>query len=82
MYTHRSLLHAGDIYRNCEFSEKCQTEENPRRVRCRIRQKEKGISEEDLKRNILVNLNPRECLVRLFANGKFYPSFKGKTVDV
>ena len=47
-----------------------------------LRQKEKGISEEDLKRNILVNLNPRECLVRLFANGKFYPSFKGKTVDV
>ena len=47
-----------------------------------LRQKEKGLSEEDLKRNILVNLNPRECLVRLFANGKFYPSFKGKTVDV
>lgn len=47
-----------------------------------LRSKEKGISEEELKRNILVNLNPRECLVRLFSNGKFYPSFKAKTLNI
>lgn len=47
-----------------------------------IRQKEKGLSEEDLKRNLLVTLNPRECLVRVFADGKFYPCFKAKTINV
>lgn len=47
-----------------------------------LKYKEKGISEEELKRNILVNLNPRECLVRLFGNGKFYPSFKAKTLNI
>lgn len=47
-----------------------------------LRHKEKGVSEEELKRNILVNLNPRECLVRLFGNGKFYPSFKAKTLNI
>ena len=47
-----------------------------------LQEKEKGVSEEQLKRNILVNLNPRECLVRLFGNGKFYPPFKGKTLNI
>lgn len=47
-----------------------------------LQQKEKGLSEEDLKRNVLVNLNPRECLVRLFGDGKFYPSFKAKTLNI
>ena len=47
-----------------------------------IKQKEKGFSDEDLKRNLLVTLNPRECLVRVFANGKFYPCFKAKTIDI
>lgn len=47
-----------------------------------IRQKEKGFSEEELKRNLLVTLNPRECLARIFANNKFYPSFKAKTMEV
>lgn len=47
-----------------------------------LRSKEKGVSEEELKRNVLVNLNPRECLVRLFGNGKFYPSFKAKTLNI
>lgn len=47
-----------------------------------IKQKEKGFSDEDLKRNLLVTLNPRECLVRPFANGKFYSCFKAKTIDV
>lgn len=47
-----------------------------------IKQKEKGLSDEDLKRNLLVTLNPRECLVRAFADDKFYPCFKAKTMEV
>jgi len=46
------------------------------------KQKGKGFSDEDLKRNLLVTLNPRECLVRVFSNGKFYPCFSAKTMDV
>lgn len=46
------------------------------------KQKEKGGSEEDLKRTIFVTLGPRECLVRLFSNGRFYPCFKARTLDV
>lgn len=47
-----------------------------------IKQKEKGLSDEDLKRNLLVTLNPRECLVRVFARGKFFQCFKAKTLDI
>ncbi|MDO8619317.1 MAG: DUF87 domain-containing protein [Candidatus Daviesbacteria bacterium] len=47
-----------------------------------IEQKNKGLNDEDVKRNFLVTLNPRECLVRIFANGKFYPCFKAKTAEV
>ncbi|MCL4353108.1 DUF87 domain-containing protein [Patescibacteria group bacterium] len=47
-----------------------------------IKQKEKGFSDEDLKRNLLVNLNPRECLVRPFADGKFYSCFKARTMPI
>lgn len=47
-----------------------------------IDEKLKGLEDEDLKRNLLVTLDPRECLVRAFANGKFYPCFKAKTMDV
>ena len=47
-----------------------------------IREKGKGLSDEDLKRHLLVTLNPRECLARVFVNGKFYPCFKARTVDV
>ena len=46
------------------------------------KEKEKGVSEEDLKRDFLVNLNPRECLVRIFSQAKFYPSFKSRTIDI
>lgn len=47
-----------------------------------IEEKKKGLEDEDLKRNLLVTLNPRELLVRAFADGKFYPCFKAKTMDV
>lgn len=46
------------------------------------KQKAKGGSAEDLKRDIMVTLNPRECLVRAFADGKFYPCFKARTASV
>lgn len=46
------------------------------------KQKEKGGSADDLKRDVMVNLDPRECLARIFADGKFYPCFKAKTVSV
>ncbi|MBI3620309.1 ATP-binding protein [Candidatus Roizmanbacteria bacterium] len=45
-------------------------------------EKDKGLSESDLKRDLLVNLNPRECLVRVFSKLKFYPCFKGRIMDV
>ncbi len=47
-----------------------------------IKQKEKGLSDEDLKRNLLVTLNPRECIVRPFADDKFYTCFKAKTMEI
>jgi hypothetical protein len=47
-----------------------------------LKEKEKGISEEDLKRQMLTTLNPRECLARIFSEGKFYPCFKAKTLTV
>ena len=43
--------------------------------------KKKGITEEELKRQVLVKLDPRMCVARLFANGKYYPAFEGRTVD-
>ena len=46
------------------------------------KEKTKGLSEDDLKRKLLVDLNPRECLVRVFFQGKFYPCFKSKTMTV
>lgn len=47
-----------------------------------VREKTKGLEDEDLKRNLLVTLNPRECLVRAFAGGQFFPCFKAKTIDL
>jgi len=44
--------------------------------------KEKGIGEEDLKKRLLVSLNPREAVIRPYKSGKFYPCFKGKTLSV
>jgi len=46
------------------------------------KEKEKGLSEGDLKRDLLVNLNPRECLARIFYQDKFYPCFKSKTMTI
>ncbi len=44
--------------------------------------KRKGVGGEELKREVLARLDPRQCVARLFKDGKFYPSFVGRTVDV
>ncbi len=44
--------------------------------------KKMGLSDEYLKRKLIVTLNPRDCLVRVFANNKFYPCFKAKTMSL
>lgn len=41
----------------------------------------KGIKEEQIKINLLTSLDPRECLVRISANGQVLPCFKARTVD-
>lgn len=48
------------------------------------KEKEKGLFEVDLNltRELLVTLNPRECLVRIFSQGKFYPCFKARTLSI
>lgn len=44
-------------------------------------EKEKGLKESDIRVKILTELNPRECLVRLAANGQIVPCVKVRTVD-
>ncbi len=42
---------------------------------------QKGVKEVDIRVKILTELNPRECLLRLSANGQLYPCVKARTVD-
>lgn len=42
----------------------------------------KGVKEADLRVKILTELNPRECLLRLAANGQLMPCVKARTVDI
>ncbi len=42
----------------------------------------KGIEESVLKKRFMTELNARECLVRVSANGQIVPAFKAKTLDV
>lgn len=44
--------------------------------------KEKGQGEEDLKVKMITTLNPRECLARVYSDGRFHPCFKARTMDV
>jgi DNA helicase HerA-like ATPase len=46
------------------------------------KEKERGGSEESLKTSLLVNLNQRECIVRIFSQLKFYSCFKAKTMEI
>ncbi len=42
----------------------------------------KGIKEHTLKKNFMTELHPRECLVRVSANGQIVPVFKARTLDI
>ncbi len=42
---------------------------------------EKSAFEKHLKVKMMTELHPRECLVRVFANNKFYPIIKARTID-
>ena len=41
----------------------------------------KGVKEEQIKVKLLTELHPRECMVRISADGKVLPCFKARTVD-
>jgi hypothetical protein len=43
---------------------------------------EKGLLETDLKLKMMTTLNPRECLVRFYGQGKLRPVFKARTMDI
>lgn len=43
---------------------------------------DKGINEADYRVKILTELSPRECIVRISAQGKILPAIKGKTVKL
>ncbi len=42
----------------------------------------KGIKEDVLKKRFMTELHPRECLVRVSANGQIVPVFKARTLDI
>lgn len=42
----------------------------------------KGLKEEQVRIQYMTSLNPRECLLRLSANGQILPCFKGRTIDI
>lgn len=44
--------------------------------------KDKGLSESDLRTRMITTLNPRECVTRVYKDGKFYPVFKAKTLTI
>jgi len=41
----------------------------------------KGLKEEDVRVKIMTELHPRECLVRVLANGQVIPCIKARTMD-
>ncbi len=43
--------------------------------------KEKGLKEADIRAKIMVGLDPRECLIRVYAGGQLLPCIIGRTVD-
>lgn len=42
----------------------------------------KGIKEDVVKKRFMTELHPRECLVRVSANGQIIPVFKARTLDI
>jgi len=47
-----------------------------------VAREEKGLNEEGLRVRMITTLNPRECVTRVYKDGKFYPVFKAKTMDI
>lgn len=43
--------------------------------------KAKGLKEGDVKRQLMTSLSPRECLLRVSANGQLMPCIKARTAD-
>ncbi len=41
-----------------------------------------GLKEADIRVKIMTELSPRECLIRLSANGQLYPALKARTQDI
>jgi len=41
----------------------------------------KGVKEQDIRVKLMTNLHPRECLVRVLANGQVVPAIKARTLD-
>lgn len=46
------------------------------------RAKAHGLSADDLRRSFLTDQNTRDCLLRLYSRGIFYPVIRAKTVDI
>lgn len=42
---------------------------------------QKGLKEQDIRIKIMTELHPRECLVRVLANGQVVPAVKARTMD-
>ena len=42
---------------------------------------ERGLKEQEVRVKIMTELHPRECLVRVLANGQVVPAFKARTLD-
>lgn len=45
-------------------------------------EKDKGLKQSDIRVEMLTSLHPRECFLRLSANGQVLPCVKGRTLDV
>ena len=41
----------------------------------------KGLKEQDVRIKIMTELHPRECLIRVLANGQMVPAIKARTID-
>lgn len=46
-----------------------------------LEEKEKGVREQDIRSKMLVDLNPRECFLRLTSGSQLLPCFKARTMD-
>jgi Helicase HerA, central domain len=47
-----------------------------------LRAKQYGLSTDELRRSYLTSQNTRECMIRLYSRGIFYPIIKARTIDI